>query len=108
VDGLGLVQFVEFETTSPLDEQAFTNHHLVQAVERRGVRYRLRLDRSLSAMARVLDELSRQAVTPIGLSAHQATLDDVFLALTGRPLSTEPENGPVVPPPPPAPAEAAP
>jgi len=107
VDGLGLVQFVEFETTSPLDEQAFTTRGLVQAVERRGVRYRLRLDRSLSAMARVLDELARQAVTPVGLSAHQATLDDVFLALTGRALTTEPENGLVVPPPK-APAEAAP
>jgi len=108
VDGLGLVQFVEFETTSPLDEQAFTQHGLVQAVERRGVRYRLQLDRSLTAMARVLDELARQAVTPVGLSAHQATLDDVFLALTGRPLSTEPENGPGATPAPKAPAEAAP
>jgi ABC-2 type transport system ATP-binding protein len=92
VDGLGLVQFVEFETSGTLDEESFSKRGLVQAIERRGARYRLRLDRSLGAMARVLDELERQAVTPIGLSAHQATLDDVFLALTGRALSAEEEH----------------
>jgi ABC-2 type transport system ATP-binding protein len=87
VDGLGLVQFVEFETKTPLDEPAFAEKKLVESIDRRGDRYRLRLDRSMTAMARVLDELDRQAVVPIGLSAHQATLDDVFVALTGRPLT---------------------
>jgi ABC-2 type transport system ATP-binding protein len=87
VDGLGLVQFVEFETKTPLDEPAFAEKKLVQSIDRRGDRYRLRLDRSMTAMARVLDELDRQAVVPIGLSAHQATLDDVFIALTGRALT---------------------
>jgi ABC-2 type transport system ATP-binding protein len=87
VDGLGLVQFVEFETKTPLDEAAFAEKKLVQSIDRRGDGYRLRLDRSMTAMARVLDELDRQAVIPIGLSAHQATLDDVFLALTGRELT---------------------
>jgi ABC-2 type transport system ATP-binding protein len=88
VDGLGLVQFVEFETKTPLDEPAFAQKNLVESIDRRGERYRLRLDRSMAAMARVLDELERQGVVPIGLSAHQATLDDVFLALTGRALAT--------------------
>jgi ABC-2 type transport system ATP-binding protein len=93
VDGLGLVQFVEFETGGALDEQALRARSLVDSVDRRGARYRLRLDRTLTALSRVLDELERQGVTPIGLSAHQATLDDVFLALTGRALATEAENG---------------
>jgi len=35
---------------------------------------------------RDLAELERQGVQPIGLSTHQATLDDVFLHLTGRAL----------------------
>jgi ABC-2 type transport system ATP-binding protein len=87
VDGLGLVQFVEFETKTPLDEAAFAEKKLVQSIDRRGDGYRLRLDRSMTAMARVLDELDRQGVVPIGLSAHQATLDDVFVALTGRALT---------------------
>jgi hypothetical protein len=93
VDGLGLVQFVEFESASALDEAALAGPGLVQSMERRGARYRLRLDRSLTALSRVLDALERQGVMPIGLSAHQATLDDVFLALTGRALSTDAENG---------------
>jgi hypothetical protein len=37
----------------------------------------------------VLGELARQGVQPIGLSTHQATLDDVFLHLTGRALERE-------------------
>jgi ABC-2 type transport system ATP-binding protein len=86
VDGLGLVQFVEFETKQNLDEAALSGLGPVESVERRGEGYRLRIDRSLSALGAVLAELERQRVTPIGLSTHQATLDDVFLHLTGRAL----------------------
>ncbi len=93
VDGLGLVQFVEFESARALDEAALCDRAAVQHVERRGDRFRLQLDRSVAAMTRVLDELERQKVQPIGLSAHQATLDDVFLALTGRALTTEQAQG---------------
>jgi ABC-2 type transport system ATP-binding protein len=89
VDGLGLVQFVEFETRQQLDEAAMSALGAVEAVDRRGEGYRLRIDRSLSALAAVLGELERQQVTPIGLSTHQATLDDVFLHLTGRGLTNQ-------------------
>jgi len=95
VDGLGLVQFVEFEAKQALDESAMSALPAVQTVERRGEGYRLRVDRSLSALTAVLGELARQSVTPIGLSTHQATLDDVFLQLTGRALKSggAQENG---------------
>lgn len=86
VDGLGLVQFVEFEAKQALDEAALLGLPAVETVVRRGEGYRLRIDRSLSALTSVLNELARQQVTPIGLSTHQATLDDVFLHLTGRAL----------------------
>jgi hypothetical protein len=39
----------------------------------------------------VLEELERQSAEPIGLSTHQATLDDVFLHLTGRALEHAPD-----------------
>lgn len=94
VDGLGLVQFVEFETKQAVDEAALSALAAVEAVDRRGDGYRLRIDRSLSALSAVLNELERQQVVPIGLSTHQATLDDVFLHLTGRALVTEGENVP--------------
>ena len=86
VDGLGLVQFVELETKQALDEAAISALPAVETIGRKGEGYRLRIDRSLSSLSAVLGELERQRVTPIGLSTHQATLDDVFLHLTGRAL----------------------
>ncbi|MEY4548568.1 MAG: hypothetical protein RL685_4763, partial [Pseudomonadota bacterium] len=86
VDSLGLVQFVDFETDDAVDTTALQSLACLQSVEQRGEHYRLRIDRSLRSLATVLEELARQQVTPVGLSAQQATLDDVFLKLTGRAL----------------------
>ncbi|HEY3497553.1 MAG TPA: ABC transporter ATP-binding protein [Polyangiaceae bacterium] len=93
VDGLGMVQFVEFEVTKPLDEAALEALPSVASVVSRGQHYRLRIDRSLAALGAVLQELERQGVQPVGLSTHQATLDDVFLHLTGRALKHDDANG---------------
>ncbi len=89
VDDLGDVQFLEFETNDPLNEPALSAMPAVQAVERRGQHYRVRLERSLAALSSVLSELDHQSATPIGLSTHQATLDDVFIHLTGRALTSD-------------------
>ena len=89
VDGLGDVQFLEFETNHPLDEPALDALPAVQTVEKRSQHYRVRLDRSLAALSSVLSELDRQRAVPIGLSTHQATLDDVFIHLTGRALASD-------------------
>jgi ABC-2 type transport system ATP-binding protein len=89
VDSLGEVQFVDFETNVPPDENALRALPAVHSLDRRGSRYRLSVGRQLSALGGVLAELERQNVTPIGLSTHQATLDDVFLHLTGRDLGHE-------------------
>jgi ABC-2 type transport system ATP-binding protein len=91
VDGLGLVQFVEFEASAPIDETALARLVVVASVDKRRGRYRLCVDRSLASLRSVLAELERQSITPIGLSTHQATLDDVFLKLTGRALESEPQ-----------------
>jgi ABC-2 type transport system ATP-binding protein len=89
VDGLGNVQFLEFESLDALDESALLALGTVESVERRGQHYRLRLERSIAALSKVLGEIDRQNATPIGLSTHQATLDDVFIQLTGHALTTE-------------------
>jgi ABC-2 type transport system ATP-binding protein len=91
VDGLGLVQFVEFEASATLDEAALAGLDVVSSVDKRRGRYRLCIDRSLASLRSVLAELERQNIVPIGLSTHQATLDDVFLKLTGRALESEPQ-----------------
>src|SRR5262245_31666885 len=49
VDGLGLVQFVEFEVSAPLDEAALAALPVVASVEKQRERCRLRIDRSLGA-----------------------------------------------------------
>jgi ABC-2 type transport system ATP-binding protein len=92
VDGLGNVQFLEFDATEPLDGAAVLALPVVQEVQRRDQHYRVRVNRAASALAMVLGEVERQHVGPIGLSAHQATLDDVFLQLTGRALAAEPPS----------------
>ncbi len=89
IDGLGLVQFVEFETKQALDEAALSALPEVEKILRKGEGYHLRIDRSLAALRAVLAELERQQLIPVGLSTHQATLDDVFLHLTGRALKSE-------------------
>ncbi len=96
VDGLGHVQFVEFETGDEVDVPSLERLPGVESAERRERQYRLRVGRDIQLLANVLIELRRQNVTPIGLSTHQATLDDVFLLLTGRGLSNgEPAAEPV-------------
>jgi ABC-2 type transport system ATP-binding protein len=86
VDGLGQVQFVEFETDDALDTASLERLDGVESVTRRERQYRLRVGRSVKRLTSVLLELERQSVVPVGLSTHQATLDDVFLQLTGRGL----------------------
>jgi len=90
IDALGAVQFLDFETSDTVDELALSALPVVKSVERRGQRYSVRLDRSLSALSAVVAEIDRQQANPIGLSTHQATLDDVFIHLTGHALTTEP------------------
>ena len=94
VDSLGIVQFVEFELASERpapDATSLQALGAVRSLEQRGNRYRLRIERDLAALQAVLAELQRQQLNPMGLSTHQATLDDVFLELTGRALQPEPE-----------------
>jgi ABC-2 type transport system ATP-binding protein len=86
VDGLGRVQFVEFEAREAVDVASLQQLDGVSSVTARESKYRLCLGRDLDQLARVLLELGRQRVVPLGLSTHQATLDDVFLQLTGRGL----------------------
>jgi ABC-2 type transport system ATP-binding protein len=90
VDGLGEVQFVEFETAEPIELVRLEALPGVESVTVRERKVRLRAARDLDALITVLEELRRQGVVPIGLSTHQATLDDVFLQLTGRDLSSAP------------------
>jgi ABC-2 type transport system ATP-binding protein len=89
VDSLGDVQFVEFVVGSAgpnFSPERLLEIPVVTNVETRRDKLRLTLARDLEALALVLSKLSELGVVPVGLSSHQATLDDVFLHLTGKEL----------------------
>jgi ABC-2 type transport system ATP-binding protein len=48
-------------------------------------------DGGVGSLRALLDRLDRESIEVDGLSVHTPDLDDVFLALTGRP-TTEKEN----------------
>lgn len=96
IDSLGDVQFVEFELHERTEEfpvERLAQFDEVQNAEIHRGRIRLTIPRDLKALAAVLHQLQTAALSPIGLSTHQATLDDVFLKLTGKELSGEPAEG---------------
>jgi ABC-2 type transport system ATP-binding protein len=89
IDSLGDVQFVEFEVGSAPPSfvpDVLSSSRAVRRIEDRRGRLRLTIDRDIEALAAVLSELKERGVVPVGLSSHQATLDDVFLHLTGKEL----------------------
>lgn len=91
IDSLGEVQFVEFEVASAPDEFSLSQLESiphVTAAELRREKYRLTMGRDLRTLTSVLEGLERLNVTPRGLTTHQATLDDVFLSLTGKELAS--------------------
>ena len=81
--------FLNFDTSDALDTASIEALPVVECVERRAQHYRIRLDRNLGALSTLLSSLEAQRAIPIGLSTHQATLDDVFIQLTGRALAQE-------------------
>ncbi len=92
IDSLGEVQFVEFEIASAPDgfhSQALEGIRQVRNVEAHREGVRLTIGRDLSTLSEVLADLGKLGVTPRGLTTHQATLDDVFLSLTGKALSDD-------------------
>jgi ABC-2 type transport system ATP-binding protein len=89
MNALGEVQFVEFElgpTEAHFEPEQLLDLPVVSKVEVVRGKVRLTLNRDLAALALVLNRLSELQVVPVGLSSHQATLDDVFLHLTGKEL----------------------
>jgi ABC-2 type transport system ATP-binding protein len=79
-------EVVEFSPGRPVEEAALAALPGVHAVRRAGAGWALTVDRVHVAVPALLAHLEGTGV-PLGrLSTHSATLDDVFLALTGRQL----------------------
>ena len=90
IASLGAEHVIEFEvaeeSTAALDERVLAALPTVEKVARDGPVWRLTVREVHRAVAALLSALSERGVEPTALSTHHATLEDVFMALTGRRL----------------------
>ena len=86
IESLGADQVIEFSVTNPLTEDALTNLPAVTNLHKRGDVYALTVSEIGIALPALLAEIKRQQSEIVTLTTHQATLEDVFVSLTGRML----------------------
>jgi ABC-2 type transport system ATP-binding protein len=86
IESLGAEQIVDFGVRSPLDAAPLAKLTGVRTVREREGGYSLTVSNIAAALPALLGELQRQNVELEALTTHQATLEDVFVHLTGRML----------------------
>jgi ABC-2 type transport system ATP-binding protein len=86
--GEHVLEFALMENNA-LDEAPLRTIDGVCAADRRNGTYRLQVEELHRAMPALLNELRRQGVQLAELRTHSATLEDVFVSLTGRRLRDE-------------------
>jgi ABC-2 type transport system ATP-binding protein len=86
IESLGADQVIEFSVTNALEDDALTNLPAVKNAHKRGDAYALTVSEIGVAMPALLAEIKRQQSAIVTLTTHQATLEDVFVSLTGRML----------------------
>ena len=86
INSLGADQIIEFSVTKPLEDDPLTQRPAVNHVHKRGEVYALTVAEIGVALPALLAEIKRQQSELVTLTTHQATLEDVFVSLTGRML----------------------
>ncbi|HJP95226.1 MAG TPA: ABC transporter ATP-binding protein [Pyrinomonadaceae bacterium] len=86
IESLGADQVIEFSAASALADDALTNLPAVKHLHKRGEIYALTVSEIGVALPALLAEIKRQQSEVVTLTTHQATLEDVFVSLTGRML----------------------
>jgi len=86
IKSLGADQIIEFRATKDLADDALTNLPAVNHLHRRGEDYSLTVAEIGVALPALLAEIKQQQSELVTLTTHQATLEDVFVSLTGRML----------------------
>lgn len=89
IASLGGNQLVELEPEGELDTGLLEGIAGIRNIARRGRRVVLTVEDFATALPPVLACLAEHGVSLAHLSTHDATLDDVFVALTGRGLRDE-------------------
>jgi ABC-2 type transport system ATP-binding protein len=86
IESLGADQIIEFRVTNEIDDEALTNLPGVTNLHKHGDEYSLTVAEIGVALPALLTEIKRQQSELVSLTTHQATLEDVFVSLTGRML----------------------
>jgi ABC-2 type transport system ATP-binding protein len=86
IESLGADQIIEFSVAKPLVDEPLMRLPAVNHLHRRGEIYALTVSEIGVALPALLAEIKRQESELVTLTTHQATLEDVFVSLTGRML----------------------
>jgi ABC-2 type transport system ATP-binding protein len=86
IESLGADQIIEFRVTKELAEDVLANLPAVNHLHKRGEDYSLTVAEIGVALPALLAEIKQQQSELVTLTTHQATLEDVFVSLTGRML----------------------
>ena len=86
IESLGADQIIEFSATKPLADEPLEQLPAVNHLHKRGEVYALTVSEIGVALPALLAEIKRQQSELVTLTTHQATLEDVFVSLTGRML----------------------
>jgi ABC-2 type transport system ATP-binding protein len=81
-----VIEFAVADTASPIEETALRALPSVEDVAQDAGTWRLTVREMHRAVPALLAELSARGAEPTQLTTHSATLEDVFMALTGRRL----------------------
>jgi ABC-2 type transport system ATP-binding protein len=86
IASLGADQVIEFSVTNALADDTLTNLPAVKNLHKRGDAYALTVSEIGVALPALLGEIKHRQSEVVTLTTHQATLEDVFVSLTGRML----------------------
>ncbi|HEV2764175.1 MAG TPA: ABC transporter ATP-binding protein [Pyrinomonadaceae bacterium] len=86
VASLGAEQIVEFSVKGEFDRERLAGLPGVRRADARGDAYALTVSDIGEALPALLAEIESQRAGLVSLTTHQATLEDVFVSLTGRML----------------------
>jgi ABC-2 type transport system ATP-binding protein len=89
VASLGAERIVELRARTPLDEETVRGLPSVLRATKHGSAWRLRVSRNGDGVKPLLAEIAERGIDVESLAAHEATLEDVFVTLTGRGLRDE-------------------
>jgi ABC-2 type transport system ATP-binding protein len=86
IESLGADQIIEFRVTKEIADDVLTRLPAVSHLHKRGEDYSLTVAEMGIALPALLEEIKKQQSELVSLTTHQATLEDVFVSLTGRML----------------------